>query len=196
MNNDARKEFILKAAEESSHLRRTMAESLAPALMELADTISGVIGSGGKILICGNGGSAADSSHMAAEMIVRLTSQRTRQSLPALALNADTAVMTAAGNDFGFEQIFARQVEGLGNKGDLLLLISTSGNSANLLRAAETAHHKGLRTAALLGGTGGKLASLVDKKLIVPHTSVQRIQEEQIFLIHLLVELVESDLVG
>jgi D-sedoheptulose 7-phosphate isomerase len=194
MTDEKRREVILKAAEESSLLRRKAAENLAGPLVELANLTAGVIGSGGKALICGNGGSAADSNHMAAEMIVRLTSSRSRQSLPAISLNADTSVITAAGNDFGFEQIFARQVEGLGRRGDILFLISTSGNSANLVRAAETARRLGLITAALLGNDGGKLATAVDKSLIVPHNSVQRIQEEQIFLIHLLVELIEYDL--
>jgi D-sedoheptulose 7-phosphate isomerase len=169
-------------------------EVLAEALVDLSNTMSGIIGAGGRIFICGNGGSAAESSHMAAEMIVRLTSLRNRQALPAMALTADTAVLTAAGNDFGFENIFARQIQGLGGTGDMLLLLSTSGDSADLLRAAEAARGRGMLIAALLGGSGGRLASIVDKKLIVPHKSVQRIQEEHIFLIHLLVELIESDL--
>ena len=196
MNNEERVEFILKAAQESAVLRRTVGESLAAQLVELANVMSGVIGSGGKLLICGNGGSASDSSHMATEMIVRLTSQRNRQSLPAMALTTDTSILTAAANDYGFDKVFARQIEGLGRKGDMLLVISTSGNSPNLLNAVEAAREKGLLTAALLGGDGGKLAPIVDKKLIVPHSSVQRIQEEHIFLIHLLVELLESDLFG
>ncbi len=196
MNKEERIELIIRQAEDSAQLRRKVAEALSGPLVDLAETISAVIGSGGKILICGNGGSAADSSHMAAEMIVRLTAQRNRQSLPAIALTADSAIVTAAANDFGFENIFVRQIQGLAHKGDLLFLISTSGNSINLLNAAETAREMGLITVALLGHTGGKLAALVDKKLIIPHHSVQRIQEEQIFLIHLLVELVESDLFG
>ncbi len=196
MNKKDRIKMIMKEAGEAAELRKMVGETLAEPLVDLANTCSGVIGSGGKILICGNGGSAADSSHMAAEMIVRLTSSRNRQSLPAISLTADASIMTAAGNDFGFERIFARQVEGLGNKNDLLLLISTSGNSPNLLRAAETAREKGMRTAALLGGDGGKLGALIESRLIIPHHSVQRIQEEQIFLIHLLVELIESDLFG
>jgi D-sedoheptulose 7-phosphate isomerase len=196
MNPEKAHQLILKAASESAKLRTLTAESLTEPLIDMAVTMSGIIGSGGKVLICGNGGSAADSSHMAAEMIVRLTAQRNRQALPAIALTADTSVITAAGNDFGFENIFSRQVQGLGQMGDILLMISTSGNSPNLLKAAETAREMKLITAALLGSDGGRLASLVDKKLIVPHTSVQRIQEEQIFLIHLLVELIESDLVN
>ncbi len=196
MNDDKRIQYIIKEAEESAVLRRTVGQNLAKPLVELADIFSGVIGSGGKVLICGNGGSAADSSHMAAEMIVRLTSTRNRQSLPAIALSTDTAVMTAASNDFGFDKIFARQVEGLGKKGDILFLISTSGNSPNLLEAVKTAREIGILTSALLGNDGGKLAPHVDKAIIVPHNSVQRIQEEQIFLIHMLVELIESVLFG
>lgn len=196
MNNDERIQHVLKTSQESAKLRSIVGESLAEQVVELANVISGVIGSGGKLLICGNGGSAADSSHMAAEMIVRLTSLKNRQPLPAIALTTDTSILTAAGNDFGFEQIFARQILALGQNGDILLLISTSGNSVNLIRAAEAARGRGMLIAALLGGDGGKLAPMIDRKLIVPHASVLRIQEEQIFLIHLLVELIESDLSG
>jgi D-sedoheptulose 7-phosphate isomerase len=194
MNEEDRIKFVLGASKDSAALRRKVGEVLAEALVDLSNTMSGIIGAGGRIFICGNGGSAAESSHMAAEMIVRLTSLRNRQALPAMALTADTAVLTAAGNDFGFENIFARQIQGLGGTGDMLLLLSTSGDSADLLRAAEAARGRGMLIAALLGGSGGRLASIVDKKLIVPHKSVQRIQEEHIFLIHLLVELIESDL--
>ncbi len=194
MNVEEQIQYIFKMAEDSAVLRRLVATSLATEIADLAGRISGVIGTGGKILICGNGGSAADSSHMAGEMIVRLTAQQDRQSLPALALNTDISVMTAAGNDFGFERIFSRQVEGLGLKGDMLLMISTSGNSENLIKAAQVAHEKGLITVGLLGGTGGKLAKIISKAIIIPHHSTQRIQEEQIFIIHLLVELIESDL--
>jgi D-sedoheptulose 7-phosphate isomerase len=196
MNQEDRVNYIIKQAEEAAKLRRKVGRDLAEKLIDLADVARGVIGTGGKLLICGNGGSAADSSHMAAEMIVRLTAERNRQSLPAIALTADTAVITATANDFGFENIFARQIEGLGHTGDMLLLISTSGNSPNLIKAAEVARVRGLIIAALLGGDGGKVAAAADKTLIVPSTSVQRIQEEQIFLIHLLVELIESDLYG
>jgi D-sedoheptulose 7-phosphate isomerase len=196
MTDEQQTLLIMKNAEESALLRKTGTQSLAIELIDLANTIAGVLGAGGKILICGNGGSAADSSHMATEMIVRLTAENNRQSLPAIALNADSAVLTAAGNDFGMDMIFARQVEGLGSVGDILILISTSGNSPNLLKAAATAREKNMLTAALLGRDGGKLGSMVDKKLIVPHQSVQRIQEEHIFLIHMLVELIESDLCG
>lgn len=196
MNNEEQFQYIVKLTEDSATLRRLIGQTLAQDISDLAVQITGVIGTGGKILICGNGGSAADSSHMAAEMIVRLTAQRDRQSLPAIALTTDCSVMTAIGNDFGFEHVFSRQVEGLGNKGDMLLLISTSGNSPNLIRAVQVARELGLLTAALLGGSGGRLIKLVNKALVIPHQSTARIQEEQIFLIHLLVELIESDLCG
>lgn len=196
MNGEESRKLIEKAASESSQLRRLVAESLSEQLINLAETISGIIGSGGKLLICGNGGSAADSSHMATELIVRLTSKRNRQSLPAIALSTDASILTACANDYGFDQVFARQVQGLGKFGDALIMISTSGNSPNIIKAAETAREMKLLTVGLLGGDGGKLAPLCDKKLVVPHMSVQRIQEEQIFLIHLLVELIEGDLCG
>ena len=196
MTDEERIDLVLRAAEESSLLRRTASEALAEPLVDLANVCAGVLGAGGKMLICGNGGSAGDASHMAAEMIIRLTADKNRQALPALALNADTSVLTAAGNDYGYDRIFSRQVEGLGAAGDMLLLISTSGNSMNLIRAAEVAREKKMITSALLGKDGGRLATMVDKKLIVPHQSVQRIQEEHIFMIHTLVELIESDLFG
>lgn len=186
--------YLHAVAEESALLRRSVMEQLAQQLIDTSAVISGVLGAGGKILMAGNGGSAADASHFATEMIVRLSGDRNRQSLAALALCADPSVMTAAANDFGFENIFARQVEGLGHKGDMLFLISTSGNSENLVRAAAVAKEKGLLTVALLGGSGGRLVKLVDRSLVVPDKSTQRIQEEHIFIIHLLVELIEGDL--
>lgn len=196
MNEDVRLVRLTKLAEDSAILRRSVIEQLGIQILDVAALISGVIGSGGKILIAGNGGSASDASHFAAEMIVRLTSERNRQSLPAIALGMDPSVTTAAANDFGYENVFARQVEGLGQKGDLFFAISTSGNSANLVKAVATARERGLLTTALLGGRGGKLAKQVERSLIVPHTSTQRIQEEHIFIIHILVELIESDLFG
>lgn len=187
----------LKAlAEETTILRKSLVEQLGPGIIDLAAVISGVMGSGGKLLLAGNGGSAADASHFAAEMIVRLSSERNRQSLPAISLNSDTSILTAAANDYGFENIFSRQLEGLGHKGDMLFVISTSGNSVNLLKAVHTAKSQGIISVGLLGGTGGKLAKAVDRALIVPHPSTQRIQEEHIFIIHTLVELVESDLLN
>ncbi len=196
MKIDARLTRIIKLAEESALLRKVMIEKLGPEIIDLAAIISGVIGSGGKLLLAGNGGSAAEASHFAGEMIVRLSSERNRQFLPAIALNTDTAILTAAANDYGFENIFARQIEGLGHKGDMLLVISTSGNSPNLIKAAQTAKSLKILTAGLLGSDGGKLAKMIDRPLIVPHPSTQRAQEEHIFIIHTLVELIEGDLLN
>jgi D-sedoheptulose 7-phosphate isomerase len=195
VNRKEKLEYLKKLAGESAVLRQATYEQLGEKILDVADLISGVLGSGGKLLLAGNGGSAADSSHFAAEMIVRLTAERNRQSLPAIALNVDPSVLTAAANDYGFENIFARQVEGLGHKGDMLFVISTSGNSANLIKAVQAAREKKLLTIGLLGNNGGQLAKLVDRALIIPHPSTQRIQEEHIFIIHILVEMVESVLI-
>ena len=185
---------LRKQAETAGALRLAVVDQLGGQILDLAALMSGVIGSGGKILIAGNGGSATMASHFATELIVRLTAQRNRQSLPAVSLAADTGVLTAAANDFGFENIFVRQVESLAVKGDLLILMSTSGNSENLIRAAQTARQKNVLTGALLGGDGGRLAPIVERALIIPDTSTPRIQEEHLFLVHQLVELVERDL--
>ena len=194
MNREEQLGHLRKLADETTLLRKSVIENLGEDILDLSAVISGVMGAGGKILIAGNGGSATDASHFAAEMIVRLTAERSRQALPAIALTVDPGVMTAAANDFGFENVFARQIEGLGNKGDMLFTISTSGNSANLIKAVQVAHEKGMICVGLLGGGGGKLAPMVDRSLVIPHPSTQRIQEEHTFIIHLLVELVESDL--
>jgi D-sedoheptulose 7-phosphate isomerase len=195
MNHDQKIERLRKLGDETAILRKAVVEKHAEQLVDLANLIAGVIGSRGKLLIAGNGGHASMSSHFAAEMVVRLCAEHNRQALPALALTVDPAVMTAAANDYGYESVFARQVEALGRKGDLLIVMSTSGNSVNLVRAAQAAREKELLTFGFLGGSGGKLARVVERSIIIPHPSPQRIQEEHLFLIHQLVELVESDLV-
>jgi len=144
---------------------------------------------GNKLLVAGNGGSAADSQHFAAELVGRF--QRNRRALPALSLTVDTSKLTAIGNDFGFEEVFARQVEGLGNKGDVFIGISTSGASANLLKAVEAAHAADMATVGLLGRDGGALKALVGKAVVVPHMSTPRIQEAHIFLLHHWAEMLE-----
>lgn len=195
MSVEEKLEYLNKLGSECAILRKSVIEQLGKKILDLSAVMSGVIGSGGKILIAGNGGSAADASHFAGEMIVRLSSDRNRQSLPAIALSVDPSVMTAAANDYGFDNIFSRQVEGLGNKGDMLFVMSTSGNSQNIINAVQVAKERGMITVGLLGGTGGQLANKVDRALIIPHPSTQRIQEEHIFIIHVLVGLVESDLI-
>ena len=147
---------------------------------------------GRKILICGNGGSAADSQHMAAEFVGRFVKER--QSLPALALTVDTSLLTAVGNDYGFDCVFSRQVEGLGQEGDVLIAISTSGNSANVVKAVKTAKEKGIYVIALTGENGGILAKESDLCLAVPSQVTARIQEMHIMIIHMICEVAEADI--
>jgi D-sedoheptulose 7-phosphate isomerase len=153
-----------------------------------------VLRSGGTLYFCGNGGSAADAQHVATEYVVRYAG--TRRPLAAVALTTDTSLLTAAGNDFGFEQIFARQVEALCRPGDLLVLHSTSGRSPNLVAAARAAGTRGTRTVAFLGRGGGALAGEVDEALVVPADDTGQIQLLHLALEHLVVELVESALLG
>ena len=162
-------------------------------ILDVAQILYTCFSADGKLLICGNGGSAADAQHWAAEFVGRFKSP-SRKSLPALALTADTAVLTAWANDTGYEYVFARQVEAFGRPGDVLVGISTSGRSPNLLQAFKAARSQGLRTVALLGKDGGDLCQLADISIIVPANNPQHIQEVQIFVIHLLCELVEERL--
>ncbi|MFP6875031.1 MAG: SIS domain-containing protein [Verrucomicrobiales bacterium] len=147
---------------------------------------------GNKILACGNGGSAADASHFITELLCRF--REDRRPLPGVALAADGSFLTAAGNDYGFESIFARQVEGLGREGDILVAISTSGNSANVHAAIETANARGLTTITLLGRDGGGASGLADIEIVISHQDTARIQEAQKVLIHALCEGLEKRL--
>ena len=147
---------------------------------------------GGKLLICGNGGSAADAQHMAGEFVNRFKIER--KSFPCLALTTDTSIMTAIGNDYGFDDIFSKQVEANGLEKDILLGISTSGNSKNIVKAVETAKRMGLYTICFLGNDGGKLAKICDLPLIVPSYDTPRIQEGHELVMHILCELVEEEL--
>lgn len=172
---------------------RLSAEQLADRTVEAGALISDCLRRGGKLLICGNGGSAADSQHLAAELVGRFRDSE-RPALAAIALTADTAILTAWSNDTGYEQVFARQVEALGNANDVLIGISTSGRSVNVMRAFEVAKKRCVRCLALTGGSGGPLAAIADLSLIVPSEDTQRIQEVHSVLIHLLCELVEQSL--
>jgi D-sedoheptulose 7-phosphate isomerase len=163
------------------------------ALPAAAAALVTALAAGRKVLTCGNGGSAADAQHFAAELVGRFA--RTRRAWPALALSADTSVLTALGNDYGFDEVFARQVEAHGQSGDVLVTISTSGASANVLRAVETARARGLVTIGLTGGDGGALGSAVEHRLNVRSSSTARIQEVHITLLHVLCDLVERELV-
>jgi phosphoheptose isomerase len=168
-------------------------QCLRPAILQAAAALSTCFAADGKVLMCGNGGSAAEAQHFAAEFVGRFKCPN-RSGLPALALTADTALLTAWSNDVGYEQVFARQVEAFGRSGDVLLGISTSGQSRNLVRAFEAARRQKLLCIAILGRDGGDLHSLADISIIVPSFDTQRIQEVQVVVIHLLCELVEERL--
>ena len=161
-------------------------------LLEVANVASSTIKAGHKIMLCGNGGSAADSQHIAAELIGRF--EKERRSMAAIALTTDTSALTAIGNDYGYDQVFARQVEGLGQSGDLLIGISTSGNSKNVVKAMEVAQSKGIRTVALVGDKPeGAMQAISDYVLAAPSTNTARIQECHILIMHTLCQLVESE---
>ncbi len=175
-----------------SELVRLAADTVNARIAAYAELALGTIEAGGKILFCGNGGSAADAQHLAAEYVVRLV--RDRRALPATALTTDASVLTACANDLGYEQIFARQVEALGRPGDLLVLLSTSGESENVIRAATTAKDAGLSTVALLAGRGGRLRSLVDVAVVVPTDRVSRAQEIHLAIGHIVCDYVEKSI--
>lgn len=166
-----------------------LARDCLPFIQQGAELIIAALTSGKKVLLCGNGGSAADAQHIASEFVGRF--EKERRSFPAIALTTDTSSLTAIGNDYGFEQLFARQVEGLASQGDVLVAISTSGNSPNVLAAVMAARHLGCRTIGLTGANGKRLASLCDLAVMVPSPRTARIQEAHITIGHLWCELVD-----
>lgn len=180
---------------ESGEVKRLTAAACAEGIASAADVIAEAFRSGGKLLLCGNGGSAADCQHMAAEFVSRLTKDFERPGLPAIALTTDTSFLTAYTNDCGYEGVFARQVQALGRARDVLLGISTSGNSANVIQAMELARGLGLKSVALTGA-GGRLAKLADVAIAVPCEDTQHIQEAHLAIEHLLCLLVEQALFG
>lgn len=161
-------------------------------MLEASKVISNSLRIGKKLMICGNGGSAADAQHIAAEFVNKLNVDR--RALPALALTTDTSILTANANDYGFKHVFERQIEAFGRSGDVLLAISTSGNSENVLLAVNKSKDKGISTIGLTGGSGGELARTTDKPIIVPSDKTQHIQEAHIVIGHILCELVEKEL--
>lgn len=174
-------------------LDRTV-QACTPSIVQAAGRIAGAFREGGKLLICGNGGSAAESQHLAAEFTHRLSAQVIRPALPAIALTTDSSLLTAYANDCGFEGVFARQVEALGRPGDVLLGLSTSGTSPNVVLAVRTARERHLATIALMGESG-PLRDLVDIAICIPSRDTQHIQEAHLPVLHLLCKLVEQDLV-
>jgi D-sedoheptulose 7-phosphate isomerase len=189
-----KKKFISESLQESSQVKLKIENKCSQSIIQSVKLLVDSLKDSGKILLCGNGGSAADAQHIAAEFMIRLSHDLRRPAIPAIALTTDTSNLTAGGNDIGFENVFARNVEGLGNKGDVLIAISTSGNSSNVIKAVNLAHQKELKVIGLLGGEGGKLKSIVDIPIVIPSENVQRIQEGHITVAHIICELVEREL--
>ena len=183
---------IKKSLQESAAVKIKAAEILSAKIEQVSRLLAETLKSDNKALFCGNGGSAADSQHLATELVVRLSGKINRRALPAIALTTDTSLLTACSNDFGFENVFSRQIEALATSQDLLFAISTSGNSANIIKAVESAKTVGLITVGFLGGNGGRLANLVDYALIVPSDNTQHIQECHIAIGHIVIGEVEQ----
>jgi D-sedoheptulose 7-phosphate isomerase len=169
-------------------------ENMAGSIEAAAGILAGTLRQQRTILICGNGGSAADAQHFAAELIGRF--EREREAWPAVALTTDTSILSAIGNDYGFADVFARQVQGLGRRGDCLIAISTSGNSENVLRAVAAAKTKGMRTVGLLGRDGGSLAAAVDHAVVVGGPRTARIQEGHLLILHFWAKYIEQAVGG
>ncbi len=178
------------------HLRviTEVKEILIGPIAECAAMLVSVLNSGGKLLVMGNGGSAADAQHLAAELVGRFLIER--RALPAIALTTDTSILTAVGNDYGFDQVFSRQVEALAASRDMVLGISTSGNSRNVINGLAVAREIGCSTVGLLGRDGGEIAGMVDLNLTVASTETPRVQEAHQLIIHIICDLVEKQLFG
>ncbi len=183
--------------EDAIALKQRMRESLAPAIARAGEAVAGALRRGNKVLACGNGGSAADCQHFAAELVGRF--ERERPGLPAIALTVDSSALTAIANDYSYEAVFAKQVEALGREGDVLLAISTSGNSANVVAAMKAAKARGMAVVALTGRDGGQMAAMLaptDHHLNVAHARTARVQEVHILALHCLCDTIDNVLHG
>jgi len=185
-------DHFTKGLSELAALASAVARDLGPQLARAHEMVRETVRRRGKLLFCGNGGSAADAQHLATEYVVRY--MRNRAAYPAIALTTDTSLLTAAGNDFGFDSIFARQVDALAGPGDLLIIHSTSGESPNVLRAAEAARAKGVGVLAFSARDGGKLRTLADHSVVIPTQRTDRAQELHLCVEHLICDLVEREL--
>ena len=194
MDREQAIDVIKSSLREGAELSIVVARDCSTAIFEAADLITTCLRAGGKLLFFGNGGSAADAQHLAAEFVGRFV--RERAGLPAIALTTDSSILTAVGNDYGFDQIFARQVQALGRPGDVAIAISTSGNSPNIIEGVKAARKGYLKTIGLSGKDGGLLATEADVVITIASTSTARIQECHITIGHLFCELTEEDLEG
>ena len=183
-------DYLTQTSAESTAIREQFLKESGTLLVKASELLGQCLAAGGKVLICGNGGSAADAQHMAAEMVGRMLVER--RALPAIALTTDSSNLTAVANDYGYEFVFSRQVEALARSEDVLIAISTSGNSPSVVRAVESARSKGCKVIALTGGSGGKLGAMVDIHLNAgAGKNSSRIQETHIFAVHSLVDLLD-----
>ncbi|MBA7613118.1 Phosphoheptose isomerase [subsurface metagenome] len=186
------REVVIRELEESANIKRVMAQNLSDIIASAAQMILNAYKAGGKVLLIGNGGSAADAQHIAAELIGRFKLER--KGLPAIALTTNTSTLTALANDYTYDTVFSRQLEALANEKDVLIAITTSGSSPNILKAAEMAHSKGVIVIGLTGENGGKLKDMADLTIIVPSDNIARVQEAHITVGHIICHLVEKGL--
>jgi len=186
------RDIVIRVLEESASIKKLAAESLADVVTDAARIVIKAYRAGGKVLLIGNGGSAADAQHLAGELVGRFRMER--KALPAIALTTDTSTLTALANDYGYDAVFSRQIEALAGAGDVLIAITTSGASANILKAIDTARSEGVAVIALTGEKGKQLADVADLAIMVPSTNTQRIQEVHITIGHIICQLVEEGL--
>jgi len=193
---NARQKFITDSLRESAQTKQKIEQQCLPAIEKAIDLILHALRDKKKILLCGNGGSAADAQHLATECVIRLSPTIQRPGLPAIALTTDSSTLTAGANDLGYDNVFARSVEALGNEGDVLIGITTSGQSESVNRAFLKAREKKMRTIGFLGKDGGSSRNLVDLAIVVPAQDTQRIQEGHITVGHIIFQQVEQELFG
>lgn len=186
------KEITMRALMEGIESRTKTLDEQTENIVQIGLLCARALENGNKLLLCGNGGSAADAQHLAAELLIRLRPNITRQTLPAISLAMDSSTLTACGNDLGYDQLFARMVEALGNSGDVLIGITTSGKSKNVNLAFKKARDKGIHTVGLLGGNGGESSDLCDLSFLAPSDVTGRIQELHISVGHIVMEIVED----
>ena len=191
-----RQKFVLDSLKESGETKQRIAEQCVPDIMKAVDILIETFNNKKKVLLCGNGGSASDAQHLATEFVIRLNPKLKRPALPAMALTADGTALTGGANDIGYDNVFARSVEAFGQAGDVLIGISTSGNSASINNAFQKAREKGMVTIGLLGRDGGASRALVDLAIVVPSQDTQRIQEGHITIGHIIFQEVEQEMFG
>jgi D-sedoheptulose 7-phosphate isomerase len=191
-----RQKFILDSLKESAETKQKIAAECVSEIIKAIDMLIEAFNNKKKILLCGNGGSAGDAQHLATEFVIRLNPKIKRPGLPAIALTADSTLLTAGANDIGYDNVFARSIEALGTPGDVLIGLSTSGNSESVNNAFRKAREKGMKTIAFLGKDGGKSKELVDLAIIVPSNDTQRIQEGHITIGHIVFQEVEQEMYG